>query len=75
MIFSGLITTAVRFAAMRSYDRDGARILEESRAEYRRRQARGYSREEAFSDLEDVLTEVEQHSHTVPPFFTAEARS
>ncbi len=50
----------VRFAAMRTYDRDSVRILEEARAEYRERQARGYSREEAFADLEAVLHEVEK---------------
>ena len=52
----------VRFAAMRTYDRDSVRILEEARADYRRRKARGYSREEAFADLETVLDEVEKHS-------------
>lgn len=52
----------VRFAAMRSYDRDSVRMLEEARADYRRRKARGYSREEAFADLEAVLGEVEKHS-------------
>lgn len=52
----------VRFAAMRTYDRDSVRILEEARADHRRRKARGYSREEAFADLEAVLDEVDRHS-------------
>ncbi len=52
----------VRFAAMRTYDRDSVRILEEARAEYRRREGRGYSREQAFADLENVLDEVEKLS-------------
>ena len=52
----------VRFAAMRTYDRDSVRILQEARADYRRRKARGYSREEAFADLEAVLDEVERQS-------------
>lgn len=50
----------VRFAAMRTYDSDSVRILEEARAEYRERKAEGYSREEAFADLEAVLHEVEK---------------
>ena len=52
----------VRFAAMRSYDRDSVRILAEARADYTRRKVQGYSREEAFTELEDVLAEVERHS-------------
>ncbi len=52
----------VRFAAMRTYDKDSVRIFEVARQDYRRRKARGYSREEAFADLEAVLDEVEKTS-------------
>ncbi len=52
----------VRFAAMRSYDGDSVRLLEEARVESGRRKALGYSREDAFADLETVLDEVERRS-------------
>ncbi len=48
----------VRFAAMRTYDKDSLRILEQARAQYRRRKARGYTRQDAFTDLEGVLDEI-----------------
>lgn len=50
----------VRFAAMRIYDRDSVRILDEARRDYLQRKARGYSRQEAFSDLDGVLDEIER---------------
>ena len=49
----------VRFAAMRSYDSDTRRILEEAREQFRQRKAQGYSREEAFADIEAVQREIE----------------
>ena len=53
--------TTVRFAAMRTYDRDSTRTLEEARANLLHRKAQGYSREDAFADLESVLEELESH--------------
>lgn len=50
----------VRFAAMRTYDKDSIRILEQARAKYAARKAQGYSRDEAFADLESVLGEIEK---------------
>lgn len=49
----------VRFAAMRTYDKDSIRILREARQEHAKRKAEGYSREDAFADLESVLEEIE----------------
>ncbi len=50
----------VRFAAMRTYDRESVKILVEARAEHLQQEAQGYSREEAFADLESVLEEIEK---------------
>ena len=50
----------VRFAAMRTYDRESVRILERARAKQLQRKAQGYTREEAFADLEGVLDELEK---------------
>lgn len=50
----------VRFATMRSYDRDDVRLIEEARADHRRRKDQGYSREDAFADLEAVYAELDR---------------
>lgn len=50
----------VRFAAMRTYDKDTVRILGQARREHRQRQAQGYSRDDAFKDLESVVGEIKK---------------
>lgn len=54
----------VRVAVMRSYDPETTRILEEAREDYRQHKARGYSREDAFADLEAVQDELRNLSQT-----------
>ena len=49
----------VRVAAMRTYDQELRDLLEEGREQYREKKQRGYSREEAFTDLEAVQEELE----------------
>jgi len=49
----------VRLAAMRVYDKDATRILQEARREYLQKKEKGYSREQAFADLEAVQEEIQ----------------
>jgi hypothetical protein len=50
----------VRVATMQRYDNDAKRILAKAREEQRQRTAQGYSREEAFADMEAVRTELKR---------------
>jgi hypothetical protein len=43
---------------MRTYDSDTKRILVEAREQYRRRKQQGYSRDDAFADIEAVQAEI-----------------
>jgi hypothetical protein len=50
----------VRLATMQRYDKETKRILAEAREEYRQRKVAGYSRGEAFADIEAVKTDFER---------------
>ncbi len=50
----------IRYAAMRTYDKDDVRLLEEVRADHQRRKSEGYTREDAFADLEAVYAELDR---------------
>jgi len=50
----------VRFATLRTYDKESIRLLEEARAEHRLAKRQGYGREQALADLEEVLAEIEE---------------
>jgi hypothetical protein len=54
----------VRFAAMRSYDSDAHRILEKARENHRQRESLGYTRDDAFADLEAVQSELKRIQKT-----------
>jgi hypothetical protein len=48
----------VRYAYLKTYDKDSRRILEEARSEYVRKKKEGYTREQAFDDLIEVQEEI-----------------
>ncbi len=51
----------VRFAYLRTYDKETTRILEEARREYAQKKQEGYTREQAFQDFLDAQEEIQHH--------------
>jgi hypothetical protein len=54
----------VRYAYLRTYDKDSCRILEEARMEYAEKRKQGYNREQAFQDLLDVQKDIQTQLKT-----------
>jgi len=52
----------VRYAYLKTYDRENIRILQEAKEEHKRLREKGYTSEQAFKDLEDVWEEISKHS-------------
>jgi hypothetical protein len=50
----------IAVAYLRTYERDTLRILAEAKQEYALQQVAGYSRDQAVSDLTEVLAEIQQ---------------
>jgi len=50
----------ISVAYVRTYERDTLRILAEAKQEYALQQMAGYSRDQAVSDLTEVLAEIPQ---------------
>jgi hypothetical protein len=49
----------VRYAYLRTYDKDSCRILEEARTEYAEKKKQGYNREQAFQDLLEAQEDIQ----------------
>jgi hypothetical protein len=48
----------VRFAYLRTYDKETVRILKEAKNEYAQKKEEGYTKEQAFKDLIEVQDEI-----------------
>lgn len=51
----------VSYAYLKTYDRESFRILREAKEEHRRCKERGYTRKQAFEDLEAAHREIDRH--------------
>lgn len=51
----------MRFAYLRTYDKETTRILEEAKLEYAQKKQEGYPREQAFQDFLDAQEEIHHH--------------
>ncbi|MBU1613979.1 hypothetical protein KJ693_01570 [bacterium] len=48
----------VRFAYLKTYDKETTGILDEAKREYAQKKAQGYTREQAFNDFMDARDEI-----------------
>ncbi|OQY58054.1 MAG: hypothetical protein B6245_13845 [Desulfobacteraceae bacterium 4572_88] len=51
----------VRYAYLKTYDRENVRILQEAKDEHKRFREKGYTREQAFKDLEEAREEINKY--------------
>ncbi|MGE0086527.1 MAG: hypothetical protein AB7S75_19135 [Desulfococcaceae bacterium] len=51
----------VRFAYLKTYSREAARILEEAKKEYNDLEKKGYTREQAFEDFAEARSEISKY--------------
>ncbi len=51
----------VRYAYLKTYDKESIRILEEAKKELKRFKERGYAREQAFEDFERVREDISEY--------------
>jgi len=51
----------VRFAYLRTYDKETTNILEEAKQEYKQKKKKGYNHEQAFNDLTSVRDKINKN--------------
>jgi len=51
----------VRYAYLKTYSREAARILEEAKKEYNELEKKGYTREQAFEDFTEARNEISRY--------------
>ena len=51
----------VRFAYLRTYDKETIKILDEAKQEYKQRKKKGYNREQAFNDFTDARLKINKN--------------
>ncbi|CAN2039332.1 conserved hypothetical protein [Candidatus Magnetomoraceae bacterium gMMP-15] len=52
---------SVSYAYLKTYDRESLRLLQEAKEEHRRCKEKGYTREQAFEDLEEARGEISRY--------------